>query len=69
MISLTPKHYTSEVAEAIVTKLDNLTSNQTLNSSEVRDTVNVLKSLVTLQENVLEEEKNLSLSNTFVDVR
>ena len=61
--------YTPEVAEAVVTKLENLTASQHLTSSQVNGIVNVLESLVTMQEKVLERGGNLSLSNEFIDVR
>ena len=69
MNRLSPENYTSEVAEAIVNKLENLTASQNLTSSALNNTVNVLESLVTLQEKVLEGGGNLSLSDEFVDVR
>lgn len=64
--SLQKENYTVEVAEAIITKLENLTATKNLTASEVNDTVNVLESLITLQEKVL-EDGNLSLSDDFID--
>ena len=69
MNELSPENYTLEVAEAVVNKLENLTSSQNLSTSEVNDTVDVLESIVALQEQVLEAGGNLNLSNEFVDVR
>jgi hypothetical protein len=66
--SLQKENYTVEVAEAIITKIENLTATKNLTASEVNDTVNVLESLITLQEKVL-EDGNLSLSDDFIDVR
>jgi hypothetical protein len=64
--SLQKENYTVEVAEAIITKIENLTATKNLTASEVNDTVNVLESLITLQEKVL-EDGNLSLSDDFID--
>ena len=69
MNNLSPDNYTSEIAEAVVTKLENLTASQKLTSSQVDNTANVLESLVTLQEKVLEGGGNLSLSDEYIDVR
>jgi hypothetical protein len=66
---LSPENYTSEIAETVVRQLDNLTSSQNLTSTNVTSTVDVLESLVTLQEKVLEEGGSLNLSNEFVNVR
>jgi hypothetical protein len=63
---ITADNYSPKLAEAVTTKLNNLTSNRTLNSSEVYGTVNVLNSLVTLHEDILEGEENFTLSNEFV---
>jgi hypothetical protein len=64
---LSPENYTSEIAETVVRQLDNLTSSQNLTSTNVTSTVDVLESLVTLQEKVLEEGGSLNLSNEFVN--
>jgi hypothetical protein len=69
MKGLSPADYTSDIAESVVKQLDNLTSNENLTSSAVNSTVDILETLVTLQEKVLEEGRSLNLSNKFVNVR
>jgi hypothetical protein len=67
MKGLSPADYTSDIAESVVKQLDNLTSNENLTSSAVNSTVDILETLVTLQEKVLEEGRSLNLSNKFVN--
>ena len=67
--NLSPQNLTSQVAEAVVNKLENFTSSQNLTSSQVTETIDILDTLVKLQEKALENGENVTLSDAFVEVR
>ncbi|XP_062502919.1 adhesion G protein-coupled receptor L2-like [Corticium candelabrum] len=63
---LTFKNFTSQLATSFADNLIKLTQGKTLNTSELEASNTILNTLVTLQEDALEEGINVTISDTYV---
>ena len=65
---LTAENFTSKVAESIVFDLASTTEGKTLNTSELGTANDVLKKLVDVQEEALEQGREVNTPDTYINV-